>query len=299
MNGEKYSKSYITFDQITNGGNLEFYMDSIPNIHWGTDDADVPVTSIEDFLITANPYSSRVNRVYRDSVIIDLNSVDGNEVYYTLETWNPEIEKSENIDFIMNNEDELKKYSEPLLINDSKLIKYASYNKKTGYSHVEMSEYISTSQKMKIDLLTKYSPQYTGGGDFALIDNVRGENNFRLGEWQGYYDTDVKVVLDLGEETSISEVHSEFLQDIGSWIWMPKEILIESSNDGINFNECGIIENKIASDNYDSIIQDYVLKKNIDCRYVKITAINFGSIPAWHVGAGNPSWLFVDEIWVE
>ena len=31
-------------------------------------------------------------------------------------------------------------------------------------------------------------------------------------------------------------------------------------------------------------------------RYVRIRAVNFGKIPAWHPGSGGDAWIFVDEI---
>jgi hexosaminidase len=31
-------------------------------------------------------------------------------------------------------------------------------------------------------------------------------------------------------------------------------------------------------------------------RFVRITARNGGRLPAWHPGAGRPSWVFADEI---
>jgi hexosaminidase len=38
---------------------------------------------------------------------------------------------------------------------------------------------------------------------------------------------------------------------------------------------------------------------NVNARYLKVTARNFGVVPPGHPGESNPSWLFVDEIIVE
>ena len=69
---------------------------------------------------------------------------------------------------------------------------------------------------MKIQLLSAYNSQYTGGGDNALINQLRGTDNFRLGEWQGYHDTDLEAILYLGEERDINKISIGFLQDIGT-----------------------------------------------------------------------------------
>ena len=34
-------------------------------------------------------------------------------------------------------------------------------------------------------------------------------------------------------------------------------------------------------------------------RYYKVTAKNYGKLPAWHWSKGEPAWLFVDEILIE
>ena len=36
-----------------------------------------------------------------------------------------------------------------------------------------------------------------------------------------------------------------------------------------------------------------------DARYVRVVAKNFGTLPEWHVGAGEQAHLFVDEVTIE
>jgi hypothetical protein len=33
--------------------------------------------------------------------------------------------------------------------------------------------------------------------------------------------------------------------------------------------------------------------------YVRIKAVNYGKIPAWHPGSGGEAWIFADEIIIE
>ena len=47
LNGVNYTKSYFTYTDISNGGELEFNMSAEPNKNWGSLDADVPVTKID------------------------------------------------------------------------------------------------------------------------------------------------------------------------------------------------------------------------------------------------------------
>jgi predicted alpha-1,2-mannosidase len=47
LNGANYTKSYLTYEDISNGGEIDFEMSATPNKNWGTSDADVPVTRID------------------------------------------------------------------------------------------------------------------------------------------------------------------------------------------------------------------------------------------------------------
>jgi predicted alpha-1,2-mannosidase len=47
LNGAAYSKSFIAYDDIKNGGTLELQMGSSPKKNWGSGAGDVPVTVIE------------------------------------------------------------------------------------------------------------------------------------------------------------------------------------------------------------------------------------------------------------
>lgn len=46
LNGQRYTKSYIRYEDISAGGLLEFEMGSSPNINWGSAEGDVPVIGI-------------------------------------------------------------------------------------------------------------------------------------------------------------------------------------------------------------------------------------------------------------
>jgi hexosaminidase len=49
----------------------------------------------------------------------------------------------------------------------------------------------------------------------------------------------------------------------------------------------------------ETIVAPTIALKNAKARYLKLEISNFGEIPAGAPGAGNRSWLFVDEIIVE
>jgi len=47
LNGTNYTKSYLTYEDISKGGEIEFTMSATPNKNWGASESDVPVSKIE------------------------------------------------------------------------------------------------------------------------------------------------------------------------------------------------------------------------------------------------------------
>ena len=47
LNGVNYTKSYLTYNDIASGGVIEYEMGAAPNKAWGSSEADVPVTKIQ------------------------------------------------------------------------------------------------------------------------------------------------------------------------------------------------------------------------------------------------------------
>ena len=47
LNGANYTKSYLRYENIAKGGEIEFTMSATPNENWGSSDKDVPVSKIE------------------------------------------------------------------------------------------------------------------------------------------------------------------------------------------------------------------------------------------------------------
>lgn len=113
------------------------------------------------------------------------------------------------------------------------------------------------------------------------------------------------AVVDLGKPQMISKLGAGFLQDAGSWIWVPRLVQFEISLDGQNFVRVLEIPNDVPDGsnpefNVGTLAKDFV--KDIsrqEARYVRVRAVNYGKIPAWHPGSGGDAWIFVDEIIIE
>jgi hypothetical protein len=93
---------------------------------------------------------------------------------------------------------------------------------------------------------------------------------------------------------------ASFLQDVRSWIWMPREVVVSVSSDGSSFREVARVTHDVRDDDEQVTRRDLVASLDgIAGRYVRIVARNYGSIPDWHPGRGGAAFIFVDEILID
>ncbi len=281
LNGADYHKTFFTHEDLMNGGILEFEMTDAPVKDWFT---EVPVSSIEPAFAPVPTIDAA--RVFTKQTTVKMSSPAQNaKIFYTTDGGEP-TEKS-------------KLYAKPLMMTDSGIIKAVSISEKGEKSFIVESKMTKMPHDWTVKIESKYNRQYTGGGDFGLIDGIRGTLNFASGEWQGYQDQDFVAVIDLGKETEIKKLGGGFLQDARPWIWMPKHIEFETSTDGVNFTKAAEIKTDVAVDDMKPQIKDYYADITpTKARYVRVKADNLGKIPAWHPGAGFDAFIFVDEIFI-
>ena len=107
------------------------------------------------------------------------------------------------------------------------------------------------------------------------------------------------ATIDLGRVQRVTRVGAGFLQDVGSWILMPRQIEFEISTDGQTFRPAVTIPVDVPEKDYGVIIKDFDGSWQGEARYVRVRARSYGKLPSWHPGSGGPAWIFVDEIIVE
>lgn len=137
-------------------------------------------------------------------------------------------------------------------------------------------------------------PQYANSGAFTLVDGITGLLPWNGADWLGFKGANLEAVVDLGEVKSINKVALDALSDEGSWIHFPKAAEVLVSEDGKSFKSV------LRLDTLDSKSRTIKFPVGrMQARFVKVVAENAGAIPDGKPGAGNPAWLFVDEIVVE
>ncbi|MEQ6124880.1 GH92 family glycosyl hydrolase [Pseudotenacibaculum sp. MALMAid0570] len=281
LNGDKHPYSYISHQDIVNGGSLIFEMTDTPS-DWGTQDTYVPSTEIKEHQIVPAPFIAEGDVAFKGKTKITLASVDKeSEIYYSLGT-----------DFV--------KYMSPFEISEKSTLKvYAQ--KGEGKSAVISTDFYKIDPNVKIELKTKYANQYNAGGNDALIDGIVGAQDFRTGTWQGYWNEDVIAIVDLGKNRKISSVEVNFLRDQRSWIFLPTNVEIYHSLDGKRFRKIKNWKAPKPFNTDDVIIQKVKTSQTINSRYIKVVAKKLGKLPTWHLGYPHDgrSWIFIDEIQIK
>ena len=286
LNRLPYRKSFLTHRDLMAGGELVFKMGARPNLQWGSGAADVPVSRIANQRIVPTPVIKAAGKTFRDRLEVAFESLQSNlKIHYTTDGGEPGANSAI--------------FTRPFFIDHTTTVKARVIEPKRS-SLVAVATFHKIPQNWTIKLLSKYSRQYTGGGDLAMIDGVRGTSTFSDGSWQGYDGQDLVAVVDLGATQNVSKLGAGFLQDVESWIWMPRRVDFELSTDGANFVPALSLTNDVSDSVYGAIVKDFVgAIRPQQAHFVRMTAYNYGKLPAWHPGAGGNSMIFIDEIIIE
>ena len=285
LNGKALERSYITFDEIYHGGTLEFTMTATPDSPWATQPEHCPVQRIPGESILVVPAINAESNTFFDSLTVTLSHpLEGTSIYYTLDGTDP-------------GENSLV-YAKPIMLKNTTPIRAIALQD-GRWSRIVDAEFHLIDAKRAVKLEYPYSNQYEAGGLKALIDHQRGGDNFRTGVWQGYHGVDLVATVDLGSKMKVNRLAGSFLQEAGAWIFMPKEVEFFVSDDGKHFRSVGKAKNYIPEDEDGSFIQELGVRPRCEARYVKMAAKAIGTCPDWHVGAGQPAWIFCDEFVIE
>ncbi len=286
LNGATYKKAFIEHSDIMKGGVLEFEMTDQP-IRTAFNEFPVSSLNVESVAVPV----IEGERTFTERSRIKLSTLTPNaKIYYSIGT-----------DVKPPGTASTKIYTEPFFISETSRIVGIAFSEDGKNSSMWFdTTFHKKPNNWTVKIASRYNRQYTGGGDEGLIDGIRGTVNFASGEWQGYQGQDFVATVDLQKETTISKVGGGFLQVARSWIWMPTHVAFETSSDGINFTRVADIKTDIDKRDMESKIRDYTREISpTKARYVRVHAYNLGKIPAWHPGAGDEAFIFVDEIIIQ
>ncbi|MBS1743997.1 MAG: beta-N-acetylhexosaminidase [Bacteroidetes bacterium] len=211
---------------------------------------------------------------------LDARKQDGHIIYVTDSTMNATKTYSGPVMI-----DKTGNYGAALTDNDNKIVS------NWVWQHFNLN--LATGKPIR--LITPPNKNYSVGGSFSLVDGIQNEKGMlRSAQFLGFNGKDMEAVIDLGAEQTISEIVLHAFEQKGSWIYKPAAVSFFSSNDGINFQP---IEVPVIVAGTKNLL--YSALTTTRTRYIKVLAKNNGIIATGEPGAGNPSWLFADEIEVK
>jgi hypothetical protein len=306
-NKADFLKLHFTHDDLRSGSLFELEMSPEPEYELAADKSFWPHSSISDefeavryekyFMPIIEPHRS----LFANKIMIELNDYnESTQIKYTLDGTDPE--------------NDSEKYIGPFVMDESFILKAAVFGEDLESSDIIQKEFRKTivydpgdpflemngNVYPSIAENDKYHSNYTGGGKLALIDGNFGNTDFRDPYWQGYQSNDCDVVIDCGKTIEINNIAANFLENQGSWIFLPQKIAVSFSENGKDFSEEYIIYKSDVAENDETKIKSFGKKfQNINARYIHFLADNIGNCPPYHKGSGNPAFIFIDEIIIE
>src|SRR4029078_453901 len=188
LNGKPYRKSFLRHEDLWAGGELVLEMGDKPNTKLAIES---PVSQISTEQIIAVPVIRAPGKTFTEQKLIDFESVsDNGRLYYTTDGTDPD---QKSIQF-----------KGPFKIESTTSIQCRVIDRTGGMSQAVSATFLKMPHTWTLTLNSRYSNQYSGGGDFALIDGIRGTTNFSGGAWQGYQGRDLVAVVDLGRLQQVS-----------------------------------------------------------------------------------------------
>lgn len=191
-----------------------------------------------------------------------------------------------------------KLYTTPININASGTYQ-ARIETKSGHplgNWITQPFNINKATGRQIALANEPNGKYKGFGAITLVDGIQNSKKLgRSSEFVGFLGNNMEAVIDLGKPTEISKILLHGFYQTDSWIHLPASVKYFTSSDGITYTQ--VPEAAIAFTDMPNFVFTASIAET--ARFVKIIAENKGKIPEPLPGAGNPAWLFVDEIEVQ
>lgn len=150
----------------------------------------------------------------------------------------------------------------------------------------------------KLLSITPFDNQYAAGGNQALVDGITGPANFKTGDWQGFFGTDVEAIIELEPGCRVQSLRIGALRDTRPWIFLPREVAFDASPDGNQWSQLGTLGHEMPDLPEEVLVHRYEWTGVAPAMTTHIRARlkSYGTLPSSHLGAGNPSWMFLDEL---
>ncbi len=158
-----------------------------------------------------------------------------------------------------------------------------------------------------IEAIPPPGPEYAGGDVTRLVDGLPGGRpgtapvTRAYGEnWVGWEGTDAVITLLLPRlERAHERLSFHALQEPRSWIWLPRSIVVEGLFPDSTWRRLASLTRTLDEHENLACFYEVELTETGPLTGLRLTVDALETCPGWHLGAGEPSWFFLDELRVE
>ena len=233
-----------------------------------------------------DPLVAPSSSFFREEMLVALSHpISGVELRYTLDGSEPDSVHS-------------LVYSTPIMVKSATVVKTKAY--KSGWlSSQEVVRPFHRSQygPAQVSLANRPHPRYRGREALALFDLESGGDSHVDGKWLGFHGEQLVASMHFDGEINIDTVGVNIKQNYGIHIYPPRAIEIWGGADSVSAQLLARFRPEMAKPGQVSS------KRMLDTalggkavKYLKVVAEPVNPIPSGYPGAGNPAWIFVDEI---
>ena len=139
--------------------------------------------------------------------------------------------------------------------------------------------------------------RYPGTGGRSLTDGLLGSTDHADGLWQGWEKPEVSFEVALTKPVRGATLDARFLQNVRSWILLPREVTVSWSADGSRWSEPVVLTHLVPSAREGAFTRTFAAQapSGMDARHLRVVARG-ATLPPEHPGAGGAAWVFVDEL---
>jgi len=99
----------------------------------------------------------------------------------------------------------------------------------------------------------------------------------------------------------VNQVHLHFLDDPRHWIFLPRQVRVETSEDGMAYTTAGTYSYPIEEEDYAVTINNRLFRmpSALKARFIRVSATVPPALPSWRVSETKKPMICSDEIYVQ
>ncbi len=236
--------------------------------------------------ISTSKHASTARGLFLEQETVRLTSPEpAATIYYTLDGSTPTSASS--------------KYQDAITLSESIELKAVALETGKVASPVAAARFTRINRVKRLMLEKPPSVKYAGWGELSLINGEYGGLDYHDPQWVGFEKDDLDATIDLGAPRLVHQIRLSCLEDQNAWIFLPAEIQLFFSVDGLEYIQSGDWKAAVKPSAKAQTYELSIAFTPQEVRYIRLKVINRGLCPEWHKGTGGKAWLFADEIIIE